>query len=340
MDEQRTSFDAAELAVALSHFDLGVLESITPLAKGSSRSPKVGIVAQRGKFLLKRRDAVNCDPERIRFSHELQTHLKAGGFPAPDVIATRSGGRSFLRLQDRVYELFEFIAGQRFRGTVEECASAGATLSAFHQMTADLRTRSAIPRGDYHDNATVRRALEHLGAEGNGRSGVASAARRLHASYDRACAEARECGLPTFPPAVIHADWHPGNMLFRGAQIAAVIDYDSVRVSRRIIDVANGALQFSMLAGGTLEEWPEHLDVPRFHAFLRGYEETSRFAPGERTCLAPLMREALIAEVVAPIARTGNFGGHEADNFLPVVEKKLTWLTQNAAELTATPATV
>ncbi len=53
----RATFDAAELAVVLSYYDLGVIESITEFARGSRRSPKVGIVGERGKFLLKRRAA-------------------------------------------------------------------------------------------------------------------------------------------------------------------------------------------------------------------------------------------------------------------------------------------
>ena len=50
------TFRPEELAAALSHYNLGVIESITPFAKGSSQSPKVGIVCQKGKFLFKRRN--------------------------------------------------------------------------------------------------------------------------------------------------------------------------------------------------------------------------------------------------------------------------------------------
>ena len=52
-EQTRETFSAGELAVVLSHYDLGVIEAITGYPRGSRRSPKAGIVAQRGKFLLK-----------------------------------------------------------------------------------------------------------------------------------------------------------------------------------------------------------------------------------------------------------------------------------------------
>lgn len=326
------TFDEAELAVALSHFDVGVIESITPLVKGSSRSPKVGIVADRGKFLLKRRESAHIDPDRIRFAHELQQHLRTQGFPTPGVIPTRSGERTFLRLEDCVYELFEFIVGHRFNGTEEQAADAGRTLARFHDAAAQLRTRSTIPRGDYHDSPAVRAALHRL-AERLEDASDSALLRRLLGVYDDAGRKANACGLATFPPAVIHADWHPGNMLFRNGTVVAVIDYDSVRVSRRVIDVANGALQFSILAGQTLDDWPDHLDLGRARAFVRGYLTLTRFVPGEASSLPHLMNEAMIAESVGAVARTGSMGPLPGMPFLAVLERKLTWLSAHGDEL-------
>ena len=76
---EQATFDAAELAVVLSHYELGVIESITDFPRGSRRSPKVGIVSERGKFLLKRRSLERAHPDRIRFAHHVQRHLAASG---------------------------------------------------------------------------------------------------------------------------------------------------------------------------------------------------------------------------------------------------------------------
>ncbi len=49
----RDVMTSEELAVVLSHFGLGVLESVTEFPKGSRKAPKMLIAGEQGKFLLK-----------------------------------------------------------------------------------------------------------------------------------------------------------------------------------------------------------------------------------------------------------------------------------------------
>ena len=50
-------------------------------------------------------------------------------------------------------------------------------------------------------------------------------------------------------------------MLYRDNHVVAVIDYDSARQLPRIIDIANGALQFSIVGGDEdVGKWPDYLD--------------------------------------------------------------------------------
>jgi Ser/Thr protein kinase RdoA (MazF antagonist) len=66
-------------------------------------------------------------------------------------------------------------------------------------------------------------------------------------------------------------------MLFDESGIAAVIDYDSARLAPRVLDIANGALQFSILAGSDdPHQWPSEVDLPRLAEFLRGYRSSGR----------------------------------------------------------------
>ena len=91
---ERETFDAAELGVVLSYYDLGIVESITEFRRGSRRSPKVGIVSERGKFLLKRRAVSRSHPDRVLFAHRVQIHLAASGFPLARLIVTLDRGRT------------------------------------------------------------------------------------------------------------------------------------------------------------------------------------------------------------------------------------------------------
>ena len=48
---QREAFSAEELAIIMSHFDIGVIDSIVDYPRGSRKAPKLLIVSEQGKFL-------------------------------------------------------------------------------------------------------------------------------------------------------------------------------------------------------------------------------------------------------------------------------------------------
>ena len=123
-------------------------------------------------------------------------------------------------------------------------------------------------------------------------------------------------------------------MLFRDNRVVAVIDYDSARLLPRIIDTANGCLQFSIIGGDEdVAKWPDYLDESRFKRFLRGYDEVMLVSQGEIQSIPWLMIEALIAEAVFPIAATGSFVRIDGLAFLQMVQRKVYWMQRNADKL-------
>lgn len=339
---ERATFDSAELAVVLSHYDLGVIESVTEYPRGSWRSPKVGVVAARGKFLLKRRGIGRADPDRVRFAHMLQAHLSSVGFPTPSLVRPSNGADPLLQIRESVYELFEFVAGQAFQRTSEEARDAGAVLARFHhEVQAEaLNPPVSGHHGDYHDAQGVRTGLCSIGASLSSHDSfagedaeLAPLVQFLLSAYDDAAEVVNEMGFGEWPERIIHSDWHPGNLLFQNLRVSAVIDYDALRVSRRVIDIANGLLQFSMMAGGDPASWPDHLDEDRFGGFLEGYETLCPLEGAERNCLPYLMAEALIAECVPPITRTGSMGRWTGYRVLQMVRRKLLWLKPHGGRL-------
>ena len=327
------TFRPEELAVALSHYNLGVIESITPFAKGSSQSPKVGVVCTKGKFLFKRRARRRADPERVRDAHLVQRRLIDAGFPVPRLIPTRGDGRTFLQLRDGLYELFEFAAGQPYHRTPDEARDAGATLARFHRALGEMAVDWRSMSGDYHDASGVRTGLCQIGSTLSAHDSftgkdaeLAPLVQVFLERYDAAAKEADSAGIDQLEPAIVHADWHPGNMMFRDGRVIAVIDYDSVRQSRRVADVANGALQFSMTGSGDPSDWPDHLDEARLIEFLIGYESVDSLTEIERRCIIPLMAESLIAECVPSIAESGIMGKWCGFRVMTAVRRRLAWL--------------
>jgi len=341
-------FGAHELAMVMSHYDIGPIEKIKPFPRGSRKAPKVVMRTPFGLFLLKRRAAGKENPHRVAFCHMVQLHLMDRDFPLPRLLGTRRDNNSMLKLNGQVYELFEFIRGNSYDQSLEATTQAGQVLGRFHQLLDDFECPYESSHGSFHNANSVRSAFEHaphtlrrvFGDELEARSQeVANGLDFLRRSYADAADRADAAGLMDWPVSVVHSDYHPGNLLYRGSKVIAVIDFDSARRLPRVVDIANGALQFSILGGRKPSEWPEYLDETRFRRFVRGYESQEGGSAGgkldaaERQVVVPLMIEALIAEVAVPIAQAGRFGTMSGMEVFEVVGRKVRWLLEHESRL-------
>lgn len=333
----REIFATDELAIVLSHYDIGIIEAMAEYPRGSRKAPKLLIQAEHGKFLLKRRARGKDDPFKVAFSHALQMYLAGKQFPLPHLIGTKKDNNSMLQWRGTVYELFEYISGKSYPQTLEATFDSGRILSLYHKLLLEFKTEFQPSTGSYHMAPAVETGLrsisQSMGQSQNGAE-ILKMLSFLLDSYNYAANQVEELGLENWPKQIVHADWHPGNMLFRDNHVVAVIDYDAARLLPRIVDIANGALQFSILGGeGDVDKWPEYIDESRFKRFLRGYDEVMLLSHAEVKALPWLMVEALIAEAVFPIAATGNFGRLEGLKFLQMVQRKVYWMTHHAERL-------
>lgn len=344
---ERSQFDAFELAIILSHYDIGPIATIKEFPRGSRRAPKLLLRSDKGRYLLKRRARGRDEPDKVAFCHAIQLHLAERQFPLPHLIGTRRHNNSMLQWEGRVYELFEYIKGTGYDGSLEATHDSGRVLALFHKLLAEYEPEHESARGTYHNARGVFGALEQLpaklrekypDADTGGR--VTKLAEFLHASYRQAAERVEQLGLAQWPQQIVHSDWHPGNMLFRGSRVVAVIDYDSARLAQRVIDVANGALQFSITsAGDDPNNWPEYLDETSFKRFLIGYDSVYQDQPAhllssaELVAIPWLMIEALIAESSIPVAATGSFSYMSGLDFLFMVERKVRWFQAHADDL-------
>lgn len=332
----RDIFTADELAVVLSHYDLGIIESVQEFPRGSRRAPKLLLGTEQGRFLLKRRAKGRDDPYKVAFCHALQLHLAQRQFPLPHLIGTRRENNSMLQLKGSVYELFEYIPGQTYTMAPDATADSGRVLSLFHKLLDGFESPWQGPTGSYHRATGVEQGMRLIPKAIP--DGVGDELNRLiadlHHRYRRAGDEVERQGLGKWPQQITHSDWHPGNMLFRDNHVVAVIDYDSSRVLPRVIDVANGALQFSIIGGDDdVSRWPDELDETRLKRFIRGYDTVQLLTRAELAVVPHLMIEALIAEAVLPIAATGTFGRLQGFTFLKMVQRKAAWIAEQGGRL-------
>ncbi len=333
-ERTRERLAAEELAIVLSHYDIGVIESIVEYPRGSRKAPKLLITSEQGKFLLKRRARGKDDPFKVAFAHAIQLYLASKQFPLPHLIGTRKDNNSMLQWRGSVYELFEYIPGQGYPQTLESTFDSGRVLSLYHKLLLDFQSEWTPPSGSYHAAPAVEQGMRAIEQQVRPESEIGKVLDYLHKSYTHAAETADAEGLSEWPRQIVHADWHAGNMLFRDNRVVAVIDYDAARLLPRVLDIANGALQFSIMGGDEdVSKWPEYLDESRFKRFLRGYDEVMLLSQAEVRTLPWLMIEALIAEAVFPIAATGSFGRLEGNAFLLMVQRKVHWMQKNAEHL-------
>lgn len=325
-----------DLAIVLSHYDLGVIQKMQPLRRGMDVSPKFVIRAEKGDFLLKRRREGKDDLARVAYSHAVQLALLKQSFPTAEIVGTRRHNNSVVIHAGMVYEVLRWIPGQRYAGTVEQSRAAGRMLGRFHDALATFRAMDP-PSSlgvSYHGVARVETELEGL-VSGRKRE-LADAAGALLAMYRESAARVEGAGLGSWPVQVVHGDWHPGNLLFQGDDVVGVIDLDTVRPGTRALDLATGVLQFSITRNeGNPLTWPDHVDEDRYRAFLEGYDGESerRISHAELGVLAWLMIEAMIAESVVPVATTGRFAAVEGGEFLGMVRRKAEWIREHASRL-------
>jgi Ser/Thr protein kinase RdoA (MazF antagonist) len=338
---ERERFHTEELVSVMSHYDIGFISAIKEFPRGSRRAPKLRITSDKGEYLLKRRARGKDDPFIVAFSHALQMFLAGKQFPLPHLVGTRGDNNSMLQHRDAVYELFEYIRGDAYDNSPEATYDAGKTLGLYHKLLRDYSPEFKAPEGSYHKSNIIDTSInqipvtfEKLETFETPDDQVKATLAFLREAYDKACESVEKLGISEWPAQIVHCDWHPGNMLFRQRKVVAVIDYDAARMQQRVIDLANGALQFSIIGGSeNPAEWPAYLDATRFKRFIRGYDEVDVISVAEFQVLPGLMIEAMVAESVLPVATTGSFGRIEGYGFLQMIERKVRWVQQNADAL-------
>src|SRR5687767_14810445 len=158
----RETFGGEELACVLSHFDIGIIESIVEFPRGSRKAPKLLIVTEQGKFLMKRRARGKDDPFKVAFCHALQLYLASKQFPLPHLIGTRKDNNSMLQWRNGVYELFEYIPGQGYPQTLESTFDSGRVCALYHKLLEGFKAEWQPPTGSYHAAPAVEQGLRAI----------------------------------------------------------------------------------------------------------------------------------------------------------------------------------
>ncbi len=337
MPRSGAHFASHELARVLSHYAVGVIHQVKSVNAGHTRAPKVMIISDQGKFLLKRHPKGKDDLARINFSHAVQAYLAEKDFPLAPLVVVSDHSSTVLQLDNHIYEFFEFVEGSRYDGASEATVDAGRQLAEFHRCLADFICRWRPVKKSFHDSTSVRRHLKSLRTAkvvSEPDKTMRTVAEILLELYNKSSVRVNQCGCDSWSEQVVHGDWHPGNMLFSECRIVAVLDFDLISFAPKVTDLANGMLQFSIVGGRpNPADWPDYLDQARLIQFLTGYRQVINPDENMLIVLPDLMIETIIAEAVLPVAATGFFGNLSGTDFLKMIKRKAFWIDANRQKL-------
>lgn len=307
----------------LDRYDLGEIRSVREFVAGSSAAPKAIIEAGKGTFLLKRRARGLDDPFRVAFDHEVQLHVRAGGFCAPRLVGTKGENNSLLQHAGRVYELFVFVDGVAWNRSPAQARAAGAALAHFQLALAGLRPRWPTPPEPTPPLDAARLGAERLGALAPALGDVSRVLAQIVERAHHAGGEAS---------TYAHGDWHPGNMLFTADAVAGVFDYDGARPDAPDADLAQGLAYFSVQTEGDAPDgWAVEPDPARLQAFWAGYAGAAG-VPAELAPVPAAMARTLALEALGPLG-AGLLGRPDARAALDSIARKARWLLDHADQV-------
>lgn len=249
------------------------------------------ITTTRGRFFLKQYLAPDtADPALIARQHRATRGLVRLGLPAAAPL-TDIRGRTVARLGGHGYALFPWIEGRHREGTELTAAQSrrlGALLGLVHAGLA--RVQPAPPADDRrHPSADPGRThaqIDQLLALVRGhRPRDAFDELAEHRLLERRALLRRHAHRR--PPDAdgpvsgwVHGDFHPLNLLYRGDEPAAIVDWDRLGVQPRAEEaVRAAAIFFVHPADG-------RLDLRKVRPYARAYRRTAGVDAAEMAAAA------------------------------------------------------
>lgn len=251
-------------AVLAEHWDLAVRE--VPRLTLSDRNAIAWVRTDRGPLVVK----LSCAQEQ--FSHlaattRLLRDLAARDVPVAAPLPDHDGHvrrEADGPLGPLSLAVLPEVAGDWLDGTdLGAVHAAGACLATLHEALHDVSEDARSDSGAAALTTTAPRPLPErvsgwLAEHDPGRAPGAST---------RLAVLLTDLPAPSEAPQLIHGDFRAANLLVRGGQIAAVLDFDDVRTDHRVADLAQASTYLVTL----FRHWGP-TPVPARAALRAGYE--------------------------------------------------------------------
>jgi len=282
----KTQFTRSNFAELLSLYDLGAYIHSEAIKQGTVQT-NFFLETTQGRYVLRYYE--NRSRESVLFERDLLLYLTRHHYPCPAIFANGQGEHVGV-YREKPYMLSEFVEGQHIEHP-----------SDYHwqqlvQRTAELQE---VTR-DFHSPYTPYRwnygpdLCQRLASAAAGRLDTDTARNKLAWLVEQLAA----LDLPeVLPKGICHCDFHFSNVLFRGDELVALIDFDDANWT---------FLQFDLV--GLIEHWAwPHtaplLDIAEAQRIAQAYMAHRPLSPIEQQHLYDVYKLSILFDCVWFFAR-------------------------------------
>ena len=270
-----TDISDAELSALLERYDLGAATAYKGIAEGVENSNFL-LETERGRFFLTIYER-RVRREDLPFFLTFMQHLAARGFPSATPIADRDG-RLLGEVRGKPVAIVSFLTGLSVRRpTIDHCRAAGRGLAWLHEAAQGFAGQRENDLGHARWPAMFAGLRSEADALKPGLADlVAGDVARIAAAWPH--------GLPQ---GVIHADYFPDNVFFRGREFAGAIDFYFAAQDALAYDLAIALNAWCFEADGSF-------NLTAARALVAGYEGRRPLSREERVALPVLAHGAAL----------------------------------------------
>lgn len=209
---------------------LGQAALITELGEGWNNTNLL-VDTPTGRYVIKRYLA--RPPDDVAWDAGLLAHLASVGFPVPQILPLREG--VVADLCGRPAVVMAHVEGNH--PPLDWRSDAGKWVARLHEAADGYRP--ALTKG-WHDLAEIDRVEQF--ANDLERCGLIDLVHVVADFRDRWSEATADRDLPA---GIVHGDPYPGNMLTRGMDLVALLDWDTSHRGALITDVGETAIRWS-----------------------------------------------------------------------------------------------
>lgn len=222
-------------------------------------------------FILKHRG----NRTRVLEEHDLMAWLAGHGQPISQLLPTLKGV-PWAEYDGAIYVLYPYVDGVAANtlDLLEENLAGvlGASLASLQRDLALYERKEPFPSFDlYHEVASYAWPILH--------GYLAQDFRHRLQELERGISRYLVNPYEALPRQLIHRDFHPGNLIFRGGELKGILDFDRVRLGIRLFDpcyLCTAVLSSNFSDLSKRAAWPGFVQT-----FLQGYGEVQRLSQTE-----------------------------------------------------------